>query len=295
MKFSRRNLLKVLSLSGAGSVLSVQLYPQCLTTNDIEGPFYVPGAPLTPQLAPEGAAGTPLFMTGTVYANDCQTPIINALVDVWHANDGGGYEDVNYRGKVTTDENGQYAYQTVLPGKYLNGNQFRPRHLHYKVSSENVLLTTQIYFEGDDSIPIDPWASDPDAAERIIPLATDKNDNLHGVADIVLDIDPVIIDDIDQPGNAIRKGHIRHIYPNPMRVNGQVEIALPQAGVVALEVYDLKGQRVKTTGAQHIAAGVHQINLDTNSSLGIKMPGGIYVIRLIYNDHPMDTKRWMVV
>ncbi len=295
MKFSRRNLLKVLSLSGVGSVISFPLHTQCLTTNDIEGPFYLPGAPQTLQLAPDEAVGTRLFMTGTVYANDCQTPIANALVDVWHANDGGGYETVNYRGKVTTDQNGQYAYQTILPGKYLNGNQFRPRHLHYKVSSESVLLTTQIYFEGDESIPIDPWASDPDAAERIIPLVLDQNGYFHGVADITLNIEPLIIDDVDLPDASIRRAHLRHLFPNPMRRNGQVEIALPKAGTVNLEVYDLKGQRIKSSGPNQVAAGLHQVSIDTNNQLGIKMASGIYVLRLLYNGQAVDVKRWVIL
>ncbi|GJM32851.1 MAG: hypothetical protein DHS20C18_18520 [Saprospiraceae bacterium] len=295
MKFSRRNLLKVLSLSGAGTMLSFQLPPECLTTNDIEGPFYRPGAPLLPQLAPQGAPGTVLFITGTVYANDCQTPIINALVDVWHANDGGGYENDHYRGKVTTDESGQYSFQTVLPGKYLNGSQFRPRHLHYKISSEDTLLTTQIYFTGDTSIPIDPWASSPDAAERIITLSPDDNDYLHGVADITLDIDPVIIDGVKDGQGSINKPHIRHLYPNPMRENGQVEIALPTSGKVDLEVFDLRGRLINSWVKEKMNAGFHQVQIDTNNTLGFKIPSGIYILKLNLDGAAVDAKRWMVV
>ena len=182
MKINRRSIIKLLSASGAATVFGFKALPgqaQCLTTADILGPFYIPGAPEMARLAPDGAPGTPVFITGTVYARDCETPVSNAKVDVWHANDGGGYEDEHYRGVVYTSDNGQYAFQTILPGKYLNGTQYRPRHFHYKVSAQSAELTTQIYFEGDTSIPADPWASSPDAAERVIPLSEGQAGNLH--------------------------------------------------------------------------------------------------------------------
>ncbi len=71
--------------------------------------------------------------------------------------------------------------QTILPGKYLNGAQFRPRHIHFRVSGEgSPILTTPLYFEGDNSIPIDPRAFTDEAADRIIALVTDSEGHLTG-------------------------------------------------------------------------------------------------------------------
>ena len=40
--------------------------------------------------------------------------------------------------------------------------------IHYKSSYlDQNELTTQLYFEGDSSIQIDPWASNPSAENRI--------------------------------------------------------------------------------------------------------------------------------
>ena len=67
------------------------------------------------------------YITGTVYAKDCVTPIPNALIDVWHANDDGAYEDIDYRGKFYTDEAGNYGFESILPGKYLKWHILSPK------------------------------------------------------------------------------------------------------------------------------------------------------------------------
>lgn len=298
-KFNRRNWIRLLSLSGAGAFMGWQSpdsnnNPDCLTTPDIEGPFYIPGAPESPQLAPDNAPGTTLFITGTVYANDCMTPVANALVDVWHANDGGAYEDDHYRGKVMTDWSGNYNFRTILPGKYLNGAQFRPRHFHYKVSVMDHELTTQIYFEGDTSIPIDPWASTPEAEERIIGLIEDDNKNLHGVADIYLDILPIINSTTNSNASSSHY-FIEHIFPNPVHQEAKTMIKLSYPALVNLAIYDLRGKLVKTViQDQSLPSGSHQFEFNANSSLGIQMPSGIYILRLSVNGSGVHAKRFVV-
>ena len=66
------------------------------------------------------------FISGTVKANDCETPIQNGVVDVRHANDNGCYtvfqecdtgnsdeDPYNLRGKMLTNENGEYAFHRI--------------------------------------------------------------------------------------------------------------------------------------------------------------------------------------
>ena len=45
---------------------------------------------------------------------------------------------------------------------------------------------TQLYFEGDAEITTDPWASENDAIDRIIPLIEDTDGNKAGTFDIKL-------------------------------------------------------------------------------------------------------------
>jgi catechol 1,2-dioxygenase len=158
-----------------------------ITEDNLLGPFYKPGAPFEADLA-DDLPGELVQIDGTVYGCDCETPLAGAIVDIWQADDTGGYDNAGFtlRGRIETDKDGRYSLLTIKPGWYLNGDQFRPAHIHYKVSHEKGLaLTTQLYFEGDPYIPIDPFVKD----SLIIPLANGQvkgRSALLGTFDIVL-------------------------------------------------------------------------------------------------------------
>ena len=184
-----------------------------------------------------------LYITGTVYAKDCVTPIPNALIDVWQANNDGAYEDIDYRGKIYTDEAGNYAFESIQPGKYLNGSYYRPSHIHYKVVyKNNPEFVTQLYFEGDTSIDIDPWASDPSAVDRIIPLTVDDNSNLNGVFDIYLDVDIETVNTIDYKRNDIAS-KILSIAPNPIVENFELSFYCNSKSEVSIDICDVMGRK----------------------------------------------------
>jgi protocatechuate 3,4-dioxygenase beta subunit len=165
-----------------------------LTGPDIEGPFYRSNAPFRTTLIENGEVGRPLQIEGRVLASDCKTPLPGATVDVWHADDEGDYDNASgefrMRGRMTTNEQGEYAYDTIRPGKYPNAGTFRPEHIHYRVTytrsnNDGAMLTTQLYFEGDEFIPNDPWASE---SAQVIALE-ERLGSFYGVFDIVLPVD----------------------------------------------------------------------------------------------------------
>jgi protocatechuate 3,4-dioxygenase beta subunit len=62
------------------------------------------------------------------------------------------------RGKLRTEADGRYHVRTVLPGRYLNGAQYRPSHIHVKLRAPGFTeLTTQLYFPGDPYNDVDPF------------------------------------------------------------------------------------------------------------------------------------------
>lgn len=163
--------------SGAGGATrSACLDPDgaCAQTADnILGPFYKADAPFRSDLTPGTSVSQPLEVSGRVVACDCKTPLAGAIVDVWQADESGGYDNAGYvlRGRMQTDADGRYAYSSVLPGAYLNGAQYRPSHIHYKVSHVSAAgLITQLYFEGDPYIPQDPFVKDA----LVMPLSEDS-------------------------------------------------------------------------------------------------------------------------
>lgn len=146
----------------------------------IEGPYYVPDAPILPaECTLEMRAdepGTPLRFQGQVKAVE-GTPLAGALVDIWHADDLGFYSqfapglpDWLFRGRVVADDEGRFAIQTMQPAPYqiptdgscgaliaaAGWHAWRPAHIHLKVSApDHSLITTQLYFEGGEYVDTD--------------------------------------------------------------------------------------------------------------------------------------------
>lgn len=194
-KFIITTSLTAIGLSTFGSIIKMpngNFSGDCETTNDILGPFYRADAPIRSNLTTEGLIGTRIELKGKVYKSDCITPLKNAMVEIWHCNTKGEYDneskDFNQRGRLITNDEGEYSFLTIVPGKYMNGKLYRPAHIHYRVTEENSKeLISQIYFRGDPHIEKDPWASKEKAALRILEIRPeDVNGNLTLNFDIYL-------------------------------------------------------------------------------------------------------------
>jgi catechol 1,2-dioxygenase len=143
------------------------------TPRAIEGPLYIAGAPQEvgfARLDQEADEGTVLLMSGQV-SNAQGQPLVNATVDVWHANSKGRYshfddqqQPFNLRRRITTDSNGEYQFRTLVPSGYgvppgsctdrlmsaLGRHGERPAHIHYMAYADGYqTLTTQINIPGD--------------------------------------------------------------------------------------------------------------------------------------------------
>ena len=91
--------------------------------------------------------GTRIVVSGRAFARDCR-PVSGALLDFWHADDAGEYDNVGYRlrGHQFTDAEGRYRLETIVPGLYPG----RTRHYHLKIQPPGGrILTTQLFFPGE--------------------------------------------------------------------------------------------------------------------------------------------------
>jgi protocatechuate 3,4-dioxygenase beta subunit len=122
--------------------------PECgadpgATAAQTEGPFFKPKSPLRFDLRTE-LDGTMVLLSGFVLTRGCK-PVANALVDLWHADAAGAYDNSGFRGRghQFTDAQGRYRFLTIRPARYPG----RTAHYHVKVQAANApVLTTQIYF-----------------------------------------------------------------------------------------------------------------------------------------------------
>lgn len=137
-------------LAPAGAALLPQT-PSCgagggLTIAQTEGPFYKPGTPQKRDFRPD-APGQTITLIGFVIDRRCK-PVSGAIVDLWHADSKGAYDNGGFklRGYQTTDAQGRYVFETIAPGVYPG----RTRHFHVKVAAPGQrALTTQLYFPDD--------------------------------------------------------------------------------------------------------------------------------------------------
>lgn len=150
------------------------------TESTVLGPFYVPGAPDIPHGGDirrrELAEADVCLVTGKVTdANGA--PLAGATLDIWQTAANALYDvqdsdapEWNLRGRLTTNNKGEYAVITETPvsyavptdgpvGQMLNAagrHAFRPAHLHFIVDApEHEALTTHIFVNGDEYLESD--------------------------------------------------------------------------------------------------------------------------------------------
>jgi protocatechuate 3,4-dioxygenase beta subunit len=152
-----------------------------LTLAQTEGPYYTPNTPERASLLEPGITGTKLVLTGSVLTTGCQ-PVARALLDFWHCDDAGVYDNAGFRlrGHQFADEQGRYTLETIVPGVYPG----RTRHIHVKVQAPNQpALTTQLYF------PDEPGNSrDGIFHPDLVMAMQDAADGKSAAFDFVLDV-----------------------------------------------------------------------------------------------------------
>ena len=147
--------------------------PSGASESTVLGPFHVADAPELPMGTDIclDQKGEPMLVRGMIRSTD-GTPLANAKIDVWQANDEGFYDvqqkgiqpDFNLRGVFRTGPDGSYWFKGVKPKFYpipadgpvgkllaaLGRHPYRPAHLHYIIEAAgHGRLVTHI-FDPDD-------------------------------------------------------------------------------------------------------------------------------------------------
>lgn len=147
----------------------------CVPTEpDSLGPFYVSDMPVMENISRFGKPGEEIEVSGVVRsAGEGLAPIAGASVEVWHSDSEGEYHpsgsgvredyedsELDMRGTVLTDEEGRFAFRTVVPAIYGFSIFTRPRHFHYRVTAPgHAELVTQHYVREDGKMPGGPCRS----------------------------------------------------------------------------------------------------------------------------------------
>jgi len=160
-RITRRTAVLGMSAALARKAWAAPLTP---TPEQTAGPFY-------PSVLPDDrdadlvvvkgrsgrAQGTVLYLSGRVTDTN-GAPAVDALVEIWQADnfghylapkDGGpGPRDPNFQGygQVKTDATGAYRFRTIRPVPYAS----RPPHVHFQITHARLRpLITQMYVTGE--------------------------------------------------------------------------------------------------------------------------------------------------
>ena len=166
-------------------------------------------ADLTTNATGEAAIGERIIVTGHVLDENGKG-VPGTVLEIWQANSAGRYAhwretsfpapmDPNFIGvgQCMTDDEGEYRFVTIRPGAYPWGNHpnaWRPAHIHLSVlgTALGQRLVTQMYFEGDPLLRLDPiyQAAPEHSRERMVAAydhdVTEENWALGWRFDIVL-------------------------------------------------------------------------------------------------------------
>jgi protocatechuate 3,4-dioxygenase beta subunit len=129
--------------------------PRRPTPETVLGPFYKKGAPETHALGTPGEPGMPLAVSGRVLSTRGEA-LPEAVVEVWQSDHRGRYdlEGYRYRARMRSGADGEYAFESVMPGHYPDRVC---QHIHYLVTAPGHRpLVTQLYFATDPVFDGDP-------------------------------------------------------------------------------------------------------------------------------------------
>jgi len=89
-----------------------------------------------------------------------------------------------------------------------------------------------------------------------------------------------VIDDLQLPG----KFTLDQNYPNPFNPATTISFAIPQAGDVRLDIFDILGRKVKMLINKKLPSGRYTLTWDGADKSGQPVASGIYFFRVQYSE-----------
>lgn len=98
-----------------------------------------------------------------------------------------------------------------------------------------------------------------------------------------------ILTALEQNNEAVRDFKLNQNYPNPFNPNTNISFVLTKAGVISLDVYDAKGQYVKSIFNGYTNAGDHEYVFDASN-----LSSGVYFYTITVGDYKATKKMLLV-
>jgi hypothetical protein len=126
-------------------------------------------------------------------------------------------------------------------------------------------------------------------------LAVMSDDPVEPAKNILFEVltEPVGIG--SEPGAAITRNGLYGNYPNPFNPTTTIHFSLAAAERVKLQIFNTRGQMVRTLAAGKFSQGMHSVTWDGRNSEGILQASGVYFYRLQIGDGFVKTNRMLLL
>jgi len=83
-------------------------------------------------------------------------------------------------------------------------------------------------------------------------------------------------------------------YPNPFNPTTTIGFTLPEASQTRLQIYNIRGQLVRTLVSSNLEAGYHKVEWDGKNENGVKVASGVYIYQ-IHAGNFVQTKKMIMM
>ena len=88
-------------------------------------------------------------------------------------------------------------------------------------------------------------------------------------------------------------------YPNPFNMETKISISLHESGDLCVNIYNVKGQLIKSFSAENVQEGTHQFIWNGTNEYGSAISSGLYILRATFTGvsgkHEVDTRRLILM
>jgi len=186
-----------------------------------------------------------------------------------------------------------YLGNLALLNKSFDGIIDEVRVWNYFMDQGEVVQNMNKYLHGWEDGLNHYWQINEGNGEILFDLSGNNNGTISGTTWIDgIELDPVgikeasILHPIDKLSN----------YPNPFNPATTISFSVAQtSSFVSLEIYNLKGQKVKQLVSSQLSAGKHSVVWDGKDNSGKLVSSGIYFYSLNMNHKTIATKRMVLI
>lgn len=198
-----------------------------------------------------------------------------------------------------------YPEENVLPvlsGFSIEQGEYRYVSIDYDDENANFALTAEAEFDDGTILPLIPQSFDfsqivnyrtnqshpaleDDSWEWITIRVSDNNTDFVEYTQSNTSSQPVLIPEMTE---------LHQSFPNPYKpdrdIKTEISFSIPISQKVSLQIYNLKGQLIKTLSDDYLSAGKHSIIWDGKSEAGTPVASGIYFYSLTTKNRVLNRK-----